>query len=121
MLWKAKRGDDLYVAGIAGDKVLVVGVGAIHALALKDGKEVWKLAIGVPSGIGVLNGATYLVPLQSGAASKQPEIAFVDVDKGRLLGTCPLPKSPGNLALHDGVILSQSPTAVTAFGKGKAK
>ena len=70
MVWKVKQGDDIYVAGIAGDKVLAVGNRRIHALALKDGKEVWKLAIGAPSGFGVLDGTTYLVPLSSGVSFK---------------------------------------------------
>jgi outer membrane protein assembly factor BamB len=122
MLWKINQEEqDLYVAGIADDKVLVVGKMAIRALALRDGKELWTLEIGECSGLGVLNHAAYLVPVKSGAKSKQPEIAYVDVNQGRLLGTCPLPETPGNLAMHQDQILWQSPTAVTAYGKGKGK
>jgi outer membrane protein assembly factor BamB len=121
LLWKIKQGDDLYVAGIARDKVLVVGAKAVRALALKDGVELWKLEIGQPAGQGVFNRDAYLVPLKSGATSKRPEIAYVDVEKGRLLGTSPFPTVPGNLVMHQDVILSQSPTAVTAYGKGKGK
>ena len=121
MLWKAKRGDDLYVAGIAGDKVLVVGVGAIHALALKDGKEVWRLAIGVPSGFGVLNGAAYLVPLTAGPHQSSRKSLSLRWTRVGCWGHAHSRNHRAISRFHDGVILSQSPTAVTAFGKGKAK
>jgi RNA polymerase sigma factor (sigma-70 family) len=115
-LWKVKRADDLYVAGIAADKVLVVGNSACRALALKDGKEVWKLTTGTPSGVGVImDKTTYLLPLKKGAASLKPEIAYLDIDQGRLLGTSPLKIAPGNLLLYGNTILSQSATTMTGY------
>jgi outer membrane protein assembly factor BamB len=121
LLWKVKRADDLYLAGIAGDKVLLVGTAACRALALKDGSELWKLSTGLPAGIGAFDKKTYLLPLRFGAVSKKPEIAYLDVEQGRVSGTSPLPETPGNLLLQDGFIVSQSVTAIAAYAREKAK
>jgi RNA polymerase sigma factor (sigma-70 family) len=120
-LWKVQRADDLYVAGVAGDKIVVVGNGSCRALALKDGTELWKLATGTPSGLGVFDKTTYLLPLKKGASSKQPEIAYLDVDQGRLVGTSPLKEVPGNLMLHRDMIVSQSATSISAYVREKPK
>jgi outer membrane protein assembly factor BamB len=120
-LWKVQRADDLYLAGIAGDKVVVVGNGTCRALALKDGTELWKLTTGTPSGVGVFDKATYLLPLKKGASSKQPEVAYLDVDQGRLVGVSPLKEVPGNLMLHRDMIVSQSATSISAYIHEKPK
>jgi outer membrane protein assembly factor BamB len=117
-LWKMPRGDDLYVAGIIAGKVLVVGNAACRALALKDGKEAWQVATGTPSGLGVFDKTTYLLPLKKGAVSQQPEIAYLDAEQGKKVGTSPLTEAPGNLILHHDMILSQSATTVTGYTKG---
>ena len=121
LLWKVKRADDLYLAGIAGDKILLVGPSACRALALKDGHELWKASTGLPGGIGVFDKSTYLLPLRIGAVSKQPEIAYLDMDQGKVLKTSPLPEEPGNLLLHNGFIVSQSEIAIGAYARDKAK
>src|SRR5438094_321845 len=51
LLWKAPPQDDIYLAGVFDDKVLLVGKAGCRALALKDGKQLWALATGVPSGM----------------------------------------------------------------------
>ena len=51
LLWKADRTPaDLYLAGVPGGKVLVVGRDGCRALRLADGKEAWRLATEPPSG-----------------------------------------------------------------------
>jgi RNA polymerase sigma factor (sigma-70 family) len=120
-LWKVRQADDLYAAGIVGDKVLLVGRAACRALALKDGREAWKLDTGTPSGLGAFRKSTYLLPLKKGAASKQPEIAYLDAEHGKLIGTSPLKEAPGNLVLAGDEVFSQSNTEITAFVPEKRK
>src|SRR5262249_30648128 len=119
--WTSKPAGDLYVAGIVGDNVVVVGQFGCRAVSLKDGKPLWKLELGPPAGTGVFQKTTYLLPLKKGAASKQPEIAYLDVERGKLVGTSPLKEVPGNLVLVGQQILSQSLGEITGYRPGKEK
>ncbi len=117
LVWKAERGDDLYLAGVVGDKVLLVGKSHCRALGLDDGKQKWKLATGVPSGLGATQGKLFYLPLRRGEASQAPEIAVIDVAAGRITQFLATPGGdvPGNLVLHQEIILSQSATAICAY------
>ena len=115
MLWKKRPPDGLYLAGIVGDKVLVVCKSGCRALALKDGQEAWHVETGSPSGIGVFDKNVYLLPVKLGATSKTPQIVSVDAEKGQVVGTSPLKEAPGNLALYGDQIVSLSATAVMAL------
>ncbi|HEX5269070.1 MAG TPA: PQQ-binding-like beta-propeller repeat protein, partial [Gemmataceae bacterium] len=43
LLWQATRGEnDLFLAGGSGDRVVIVGKGELRALALADGKPLWR-------------------------------------------------------------------------------
>jgi outer membrane protein assembly factor BamB len=117
LLWKVASVGDLYLAGIAGDKVLLVGHNRCRALNLKDGKEAWRLQTGTPSGIGAFDNGTYLLPLKKGKDSNQPEIAYIDVNQGALVGLSPLKDAPGNLVVHGKLVLSQSATTVTGYSR----
>jgi hypothetical protein len=106
LLWESRPPDGLYLAGVVGDNVVVVCNSCCRALSLKDGKEVWKVDIGTPSGMGVFDKTTYLVPVKVGAASKAPEIVYLDAERGQIVGTSPLKEVPGNLALYRDQIVS---------------
>jgi outer membrane protein assembly factor BamB len=114
-LWKVRRGGCVYLAGIHGNNAVLVGDGFCRGLALKDGKQAWQADTGTPSGMGVFRKNVFLLPLKHGLATKGPEIAHVDVEKGILVGTSPLKETPGNLALHGDLIVSQSATTITAY------
>ncbi|MCI0459424.1 MAG: PQQ-like beta-propeller repeat protein [Gemmataceae bacterium] len=71
LLWKAHRmEDDLYVAGIFRGKVLIVGKQSCRALGLADGKALWTVETGLPSGQGVAAGSIYYLPLKSALPEK---------------------------------------------------
>ena len=116
-LWKADRGEGMYLAGVFGNRVLVVGQSKCRILALADGKEVANFATGVPAGQGVANGSRYYLPLRTGAESKAPEICVVDVAKGAVAVRFPLANRqvPGNLVMGDGEIVSQTMTGIAGF------
>jgi outer membrane protein assembly factor BamB len=117
-LWKAARGeDDLYVAGVLADRVLVVGKRSCRALALADGKPVWRVETGLPSGRGVAAGDVYFLPLKAPAGGKGPAVWGLDVRKGTVVARHATPRDepPGNLLLWRGELLTQTATAVTAY------
>jgi hypothetical protein len=117
LVWRsAKSEGDLYLAGVYGGKVLVVGKTACRALDLASGKEAWKLNTGVPSGMGAAGGGTYYLPLGSAAETKQPAVCAIDVAKGRIARLIPVGTgAPGNLLIHGGQLISQGPLTVTAY------
>jgi outer membrane protein assembly factor BamB len=122
LLWKVARGeDDLYVAGIFADRVLVVGKRACRALALADGKQLWRVETGLPSGKGVAVGEVYYLPLKAAVGGKGPAVWGLDVRKGAVVARTSMPReeAPGNLLLWHGEVLTQSATSVTAWCEGK--
>ncbi|HEX4590435.1 MAG TPA: PQQ-binding-like beta-propeller repeat protein, partial [Gemmataceae bacterium] len=121
LLWHQKReDDDLYLAGIFGPRVLVVGKSHVRALNLDDGKELWKLPTGMPSGQGVASENIYYLPLACAAddAERKPAVLAINLATGKPLG--PPAKSRkkeavGNLLFVDGELISQTALVVTAF------
>src|SRR5262249_12271382 len=99
LLWKTPRtDDDLYLAGVYGGKVLLVGKTGCRALNLNGGEELWRRETGVPSGMGVAHGNTYYLPLRSRAKSGRAVICALDIAEGTVLRDFPAGKEPpGNL------------------------
>ncbi len=65
-LWKVgRKEDDLYLAGVHNGKVLLVGKQNCRAVNLSDGKPLWTVETGLPSGRGVASGSVYYLPLKS--------------------------------------------------------
>src|SRR5205085_2352425 len=86
LLWKDKRQDeDVYVGGVLGGKVLVVGSKTCRALNLDNGMQAWSLETGVPSGVGVIAGEQFYLPLAEAARTKEPGVCVLDVGKGRTI------------------------------------
>jgi outer membrane protein assembly factor BamB len=113
LLWKTPRSDeDLYVAGVFGTQVLIIGKSACRAVSLSSGETLWQRATGMPAGQGIAAADTYYLPLADGAVlaldlKKPPAAARIE------------PRSPnaslGNLLFYDGVLWSQGPEALVAF------
>jgi putative pyrroloquinoline-quinone binding quinoprotein len=122
-LWKAPRKDGLYVAGVFGDKVVVVGAKTCWALGTDDGKMKWTIDTGVPSGKGTAQGNIYYLPLRKSASSAKPGISLVDIAKGKVLQTVDSPEGelPGNLLIHQDMLISQSATSIAAYPLGAGK
>jgi outer membrane protein assembly factor BamB len=110
-VWEAKRTDDLYLAGVYDGQVLMVGKTGCRALALKDGKQLWALEVGAPSGRGIATSDTYYLPLQKG------EICAIDLARGKVKAhiKSPTGEALGNLIFHDGHLLSQTATSIAAY------
>jgi outer membrane protein assembly factor BamB/tetratricopeptide (TPR) repeat protein len=122
--WKNKwQDDDLYLAGSAGGKVLIVGKQSVRAIDLAKGESLWTLPTGLPSGEGVFSGNVYYLPLKEAGRDKQPEICAIDVAKGQIVAHVRSRKHgvPGNLLFFADMIVSQTPDAVTVFPELRAR
>ncbi len=65
-----RQADDLFLAGVVKDRVLLVGKHNVRALSLNLGKEQWSLEVGLPSGLGIASDGIYYLPLRSAAKSR---------------------------------------------------
>ncbi len=114
----AKRAKEtfLYLAGVAEDRILLVGLNGVTAISLTTGKTIWNTAFeisaGCPSGQAVIADQRLHVPLQSG------QIWTLDIESGKVINRLfrenhgqPL----GNLIIHDGQFLSLSATGLVSF------
>jgi outer membrane protein assembly factor BamB len=121
--WTAAIEGGVYLATIFDDHALVVGKGMCRALKLSDGTEKWKLEMGAPAGVGVRAEARYYLPLKKDAINEAPTIWAIDLAKGSKAHrvAVPHPESLGNLALHRGMLVSQSVTHMAAFPQTTAK
>jgi len=122
-LWRAKRdgNNDLFLAGIAEEQVLIVAKNHVRALRLADGAEAWKCTeTGLPSGQGVLAEGVYYLPLASSgdpkSADKGPEICAIDVRAGKIVGRSKArTDTPGNLLFAEGELVSQTVKSVNSY------
>jgi outer membrane protein assembly factor BamB len=117
LLWRADQvQDDLYVAGVVAGRVLMVGRQACRALDPADGKQVWRLETGTPSGRGVAAGGVYYLPLKGTSEEKGPAVCAIDVGRGAVRGRAAAGKeAPGNLLLWHGKVFSQTATGVAGY------
>ncbi len=122
LLWQVPRtDDDLYVAGIFADKVLVVGSKSVKAYNLSDGTPAWKeLATGMPSGQGTASKNVYYLPLRyvgEDAKKGKPEVCVIDIVKGTATSHIPCREDdvPGNLLFFNDMLLSQTIFKITAY------
>lgn len=119
LVWKWKRGseDDLYLAGVFDGAVLLVGKRGCRALGLKDGKELWKVETGPPSGQGIASGKVYYLPVKGAGRDKEAGVVAIDLDKGVVRDRTPAPKGDalGNLVLLHGEVISQTATGLTVY------
>jgi outer membrane protein assembly factor BamB/tetratricopeptide (TPR) repeat protein len=123
-LWKTRAArDDLYLAGVFGDKVLIVNKKSCRALGLRDGKPVWSVETGLPSGRGVAADGVYYLPLKSAAQTSEPEVCAIDVARGQVVAHTRPRKAllPGNLLVHEGYVISQTVDEVAAYPQLRTK
>ena len=109
--WIAARPPGSQLA-VTDDAVVCVGSEQTIAYRLKDGKALWPEPIKLqqPCGRGLVHGDTMSVPLTGG------KIATFDLATGRILSNFTTGIALGNLLAVDGLIVSQSPTQLVAFG-----
>ncbi|MEX1228716.1 MAG: PQQ-binding-like beta-propeller repeat protein [Planctomycetaceae bacterium] len=115
LLWQQPKGNSLYLAGVAGDKAILVGTDHVTALSLDSGNEVWKMPLdeadGHPCGQGAIAGGRFYLPLQSG------QLLTIDTAAGKKLSATFLPDGfpLGNLLLYRNQLVSQSPFGIDSF------
>ena len=125
LIWEKPRGtDDLYVAGVFGNRVMIVGKTSVRFLDLnRNGEQIgMALPTGVPSGVGTASKNKYYLPVKAGPGVTKPtdaasEVMEIDVLKGEVAARTKLRKNMpvGNLMFYDGKMYSQTPLGITAF------
>lgn len=109
--WKIPRGDDLYIACVRNDQIVLVGRDQIHARHLESGAELWSVPIPMPSGRGFVSGSDYHLPLSTAA------VAVIDLQQGELRAVIPSQHNrvPGNLVAANGFVVSQTEDRVFRY------
>lgn len=119
-LWKVRRAqDDLYVGGVVGSRVVVVGMEKTRILDMNDGgKQVGaEIVTGKPSGVGSLAGGVFFLPLREATNTREPEIWSIDVAKGAVVARTRSRKKhvAGNLMFFEGDVFSQTAEALSIY------
>jgi outer membrane protein assembly factor BamB len=124
LLWRVNRDEaDLYLAGVFGESVLVVGRHQCTAYWLIGGKVRWRADTGEPCGLGVAAGNVYYLPVKKDARTGGPAVLGIDLEKGIVVSRTPLPggELPGNLLLSGDRLISQTATRIAAYTRGAEK
>ena len=121
LVWKQPRKEDLYLAGVDDDRVVIVGRHHVRAVRLDDGKPAWASQVplpdgAVPSGMGFLSNHRYYVPISTGA------VAAVDLQKGQIEHVVKSRDGsvPGNLICHRDRVISQGVDGVESYFQTEA-
>lgn len=113
LLWSHPRRDQLFIAAVEDDNIIVVGPDQIEALKLSDGSRAWPKPqeIPAPSGRGIVVRSTYYQPVETG------EILSIRLRDGLILARTPVEtETPvGNLAAGSGVLIAQNESEVVGF------
>lgn len=111
LVWEEPRGDGLYLGGLVGDRILIVGERSLKGLDPETGQVVWQREIDRPSGVGLVQGNEYLLPLGTGA------VILVDAATGKTVRGAQGNQSPlGNLVQHSGMLVSLTPQRLEVYG-----
>ena len=117
LIWSRNRGEALWVAGVHGDRLLLVSNKVITALRLSDGKSAWDGEVfrleadRVPSGRGFFSEGNYYLPLSSA------EVLAIDMADGNLVAKAASRDGRvlGNLICYRGAVLSQTGRTLDCF------
>lgn len=120
---QTRRPDDLYLGGVYGSKVIIVGKTRTRALSLARGDVMWELETGLPSGQGAAGAPNangdiiYYLPVREAVNTREPEICAINVTRGIVHAHTRSRKKevPGNLLFYEGNVLSQTHTDVVAY------
>ncbi|MGE3314918.1 MAG: PQQ-binding-like beta-propeller repeat protein [Planctomycetaceae bacterium] len=116
LLWERPREDGLYVAGVVSDRLVIVGTERITAVDCKHGNDIWTTSIDSPAGLGVFLGSSYILPTTS------RNILEIRLTDGLASSTyAPLPEPLGNLIMHRGGMIAQTPERIVRMEGGNAE
>jgi len=118
-LWDQPKDDWTYLAGVFDQKVVLVGASEVAALDLPTGKTLWTASLDEahPSGRGLAVQQHFYLPLSTG------ELRILDLNTGKTVSQTDVPANQpplGNLAMHQGKLVSLSPQGLTGFGQRDA-
>jgi outer membrane protein assembly factor BamB/tetratricopeptide (TPR) repeat protein len=115
-IWKSPTENDLYMATVTDDRIILIGYHKVRSLDRKTGKLIdgWPLELpegATPSGTGFLSGDDYFLPLSTGT------IIQIDTRTAKIKSETAPNKSirPGNLICHKNKIISQTLRSLDAF------
>jgi outer membrane protein assembly factor BamB len=139
-LWKQDKKEGLYLAGVVGDRAIVVGKTAVTAHDITaDGSIAWQVSLasavrsgggaeeaGLPSGQGVIAGGKLYLPLGHN------RLVTIELTNGKVIDLSLLARNQsgargssdaneaavallGNLLVHRGCLISASPLGITVL------
>ena len=112
--------DDLYLAGVSGDRVLIAGKTGLRAVSVAKGATLWTAPVGLPSGRGVIGtDGRYYLPVAATAKEKKPGVVAIDIANGTLAAAAIADdgKVPGNLMFFNDLMVSQTVTELTVYSR----
>lgn len=111
LLWRVERNKDWYLAGVTDNSVLFAGQQQMRALAIADGKELWKSTTPTPSGRGVMAEQLYLLPTADG------RVVALEARTGKIVDeVVSRDKQPiGSLTMCNGRALAVGASGLTAY------
>ncbi len=113
--WQRPREEGLYVAGVVGGSLFVVGSLGVEALSVDNGEREWFTKLtkdgSAISGRGLVVEDKMFVPLDS------PEVVAIDLDSGEVVGRSQGRGGavPGNLVAYQGEVISQGIDSLDVF------
>ncbi len=111
LAWEQPRVDGWYLGGLVAGRLLIVGDRSLKGLDPETGEVAWQREIDRPSGIGMVRGNEYLLPLGSGS------VLLVDAATGKTLRGAQGNQTPlGNLVQSSGLLVSLTPQRLEVYG-----
>jgi outer membrane protein assembly factor BamB len=116
LLWSCPRDEMLFVAGVAGDKVILAGERGLFARNLQTGKSAWRdEGIELPGksqviGRGFMAGGFYYVP------TTWNEVVKFDVHAGKIAERSPTKNPLGNITAANNRLISHTGNAIQVYG-----
>lgn len=113
--WTRPREDGLYVAGIVGDRLVIVGRHGVEAVGISTAERLWSTPLTADgaaiSGRGLVVADRMFLPLDT------PEVVELELATGRIVGRSPGRGGavPGNLVAYRGEVLSQGVDSLDVF------
>lgn len=118
--WKRPRKEGRVLAGVAGNRAIVIGRSDVEAVALDTGRPEWTAPVAATgrtvSGRPMLSGESLFVPVDT------PEVVEIAVATGAIRGRSPGRGGaiPGNLVAYRGEVISQGVDSLDVFHQAAA-
>ena len=114
LLWKQERDEDLFVACVHGEKVVLAGKNIFRAFDLISGEPAWPGDVEIPdhalpSGRGFYSDGHYFLPTTTA------QLAKIDLEAGKVVETIDTGSVLGNLICYKENMISQGVDYLTAY------